>query len=647
MNQEAWQLRPRDEVGDVVWEQAMQLQARQGTERRAIGEASLVLYFGNGRHSTGGRVADPGDLMADMGTGVNYAPSQNIIQMVVDTIVSHTIRNRVRPFFLTERGKVDERERAMGMMRAVEGIFMDQGIYADLGLWVAQAGYLWDGGLVKVIADYARNRITLQRVYPWEWLIPEREGAFGDPWQGFHVYAIDRQELLAEYEENADAAKAIRDAQPVPREFVGGDETGGQVSDMVLVVEAYHRPTKYVDLDDEKSWGMKDGKVDSSVDCGHDGRRVVMVQDFVLTDEPWPLELPVAEFFPARNPSDYWSRGVPETLAGAQMKIDEYQQRKAEILHRHAVPWLVMWKAAKLKRGSIANDTARVFESQVAPSQALYYLQNNAVPGELIAEQEKIVQWALAQYGLNEMSLYGEKPPGIEHAPGMEHLLEEQNMRHTQKFRAWENFHIKLARLVVEHCRLMALKDKQFEIMWGDAHDLRREKWRDVDLDRGKFITKIWAANLLPQTPGMKMARLEKLVTQGILTPELARTQLGEEYPDVEALLGDAGSGERAIRKMLDKVVRGGMNVNTFPNPFMNIAMAKQLATDRINALIADDAEQRYIDNVQRFWEVMNEYELRQTNSSAQATAGELPPAQALPPAPPPVEGVPPGAPIQ
>lgn len=620
-----WTLRGA-ELGEAAWSRAMDLQQRQGVERRSIGDAALVLYFGNGRHSTSGRVSDPGDIVADMGLGQAFQPSQNIIQMVTDTIVGHTIRNRVRPFFLTEQGKLEDQENAKGMMQATEGIFHENGIYGDLGLWVAQSGYLWDGGLLKVIPDYERNWVSFQRVYPWEWLIPEREGALGEPWQGFHVYPMDRHELLSAYGDDAAHRKAIEEAEPVPREFVGGDESGGEVSDMVLVVEGYHRATTYVDVDDPKCWGIVEGKFDPNADPGHDGKRVVMIADHVLAEEPWPLDdLPVAEFFPARDPSDYWSRGVAETLAGAQMRIDEYQTRIAEILHRHAVPRLLMWKAAKVKKAAFNNDVGSYTETQVPPGQAAMYLQPNAVPGDLIAELQKTVDWAFAQYGLNAMSLYGEKPTGLDHAPGMEHMFEEQSLRHTQKFRAWETFHIKLARLTVEMCRLLALRDPQFSVMWGDSKSLQKLRWKDFELKRKAFTTTIWAANLLPQTPGMKQKRLNDLVAQKIITPELARTALAEEYPDVGALVGDEAAAERAIRTMLDDVVKKGVTVETMPDPYVNVELGKRMTVDRINALRADRTDQKFIDRAVRFWEALHEYELRGVAETANAQQGIVP----------------------
>jgi hypothetical protein len=66
-------------------------------------------------------------------------------------------------------------------------------------------------------------------------------------------------------------------------------------------------------------------------------------------------------------------------------------------------------------------------------------------------------------------------------------------------------------------CRLLALRDPQFSIMWGDAKSLERQKWRDIALKNKTFTTTVWAANLLPQTPGMKQKRLNDLVAQKII----------------------------------------------------------------------------------------------------------------------------------
>lgn len=656
--------------GRSAWRSGWKLYQRQGQEKKGVLQDALFVYFGNERHRLGGEYTG-GYGILDLLGNVTEPPGQNVIQMIVDMMVSHTVHNKVRPFFLTEKGSVEDQEEAEGMMKAVEGIFQTEGLYDKLGLTVCKLGYIADGGFVMVVTDYARKKVTLSLVLPHEWLVPPREARKGDPRQGFYVRPVPRSMLLEEYGWEVVDGKRVKtehydviaELRNLPRDLTEGSVEDDEISDDILVMDAFHLPSGYVDLDDETAFGLgenEDGEQEilPDVDPCHDGRKMVIIGGdesgcHVLCDEPYPYdEFPVCEFFPSRNPVGYGSRGVPETLAAGQLAVNRYNRRIENIIHFHAVPRLVAWTMARLNLNKITNDFADILQSKVPANQAAQYLQPPGVPPELLNRVDKLIQWMKSQYGVNDMSLSGEKPPGLDHAPGMEHLLEETTLRHTEKFEAWNLFHTKLARRVVEACRMLALDDPKFEIFWGDNHELKKIRWRDVELSRKAFITKIWPTSLLPQTPGMKMRRLAELQAMGAMTPQQTQAALVKEYPDIEKLAGDTGAAEKNIRSKLDDCAKTGYSEANMPHPYMNLELAKLLATEKINALESDGASPGAVDSVVQWWETANELLLRATATQVQAQAGAAPPPGPVPGdpgapmvPPPPMPGAPPGAP--
>lgn len=642
----------RDARAAAAWSAAWKLFQTQGQAKKGVLQDALFVYFGNERHRLGGEYTG-GFGILDLLGNLSEPPGQNVIQMIVDMMVSHTIRNKVRPFFLTEKGDVAEREGAQGMMRAVEGIFQNEKLFGPLGVATAKIGYIADGGFVKSVPDYARKKVTLQAVLPHEWLVPPREARKGNPRQGFHVYSADRAMLLEDYgwERDEDGKRVktenydiIKGCKTLPRSLSDDEVDQDSVSDQLLVVEAYHLPSGYVDLDDESAFGMKDGTLDETVDPGHDGRRMVMIgggdgkSSHCLLDEPYPYEeFPVCEFFPSQNPVGYGSRGVPETLAAAQLAVNRYNRRIENIMHLHAVPRLIAWTMAKLNLNKVTNDVADILHSKVPANQAVNYLQPPGVPPELLNRVDKLIAWMKAQYGVNDMTLSGEKPKGLDHAPGMEHLLEETTLRHTEKFEAWNNFHVKLARRCIEACRMLALHDPDFEIYWGDNKELKRIKWKDVELSRKRFVVNVWPTSMVPKTPGMQMRRLGELLGMQVITPQQAQASLVDQYPDVAGMVGDAAAAERNIRAKLDKIAKDGYSEDTMPHPYMNLELCKVFAAEKINQFECDGVDESTIDEVRRFWEDANDLQLRETAANAQAQAGAAPA-----PGPPSVEAPPP-----
>lgn len=658
----------RDDRAREVHQRAIRLRNTQGNEKKGVLDDALTAYFGNDRHMTSGAYTGAMGLLSLLGGNLE-PPGQNVIQSIVDQMTSYTIHNKVRTFALTERGDFKAREDAQNITHAVEGVMHLEELYGPLGVMTAKLAFLSDGGFVKVIADYARRKVTYLPVLAHEWLVPTKEAQKGKPRQGFHAYPVDRAMLLEDFgwttNEDGERTKtelydAIKSARSVPREMTDADMMSeDECADQVMVVDAYHLPSGYVDLDEPEAFGLnEEDELDDSVDPKHDGRRMMTIGGSTdvgvvcLLDEPYPHgEFPVCEFFPSLNPVGYGSRGVPETLAAGQLAVNRHNARIEKIMHTHAVPRLVAWRQAKINPNKVTNGAADILQSNTPPQQALMYLQPPGVPPELLNRVDKLIAWMKAQYGVNDMTLSGEKPPGLDHAPGMEHLQDELTLRHTEKSEGWNAFMLKVARRTVEAIRMLALRYPDFAVdYFGDDKELVRIEWKKCELKRKQFVMRIWPSNLLPQTPGMKLRRINELAASfPELKPQL-QSALVDQYPDVAAMAGQAMYAEKNIRAMLDKIARNGLSEETMPHPYMNIALAKALSAEMINRLEYDGENPNSIDQVIAFNEQCIALELRMQNDAAVAAAGKgappAPGAQAAPlapPAAPPPQGPPNG----
>lgn len=653
-----------DERGREMVNRAITLYKQIGVERRDALDAALTAYYGNSRHCLSSANFRSEQVVAFLATTFGLSdlhdapPGQNLIQMVVNTMVGHTIHDKVRPFFLTEKGDADAREQAQGMMRATEGILTSEGMYGDLAVALAKLGYLSDGGFLDVIPDYARNKVTLRLVLPHEWLVEKGERV------GYRYEIVDKWMALEDFgyrtnekgeREKTELYELIKNAPKVPSDFQDDEPNeDGSHCDRVLIIHGYHRPSGYVDLDDEASFGLNDdGEVDDSVDPGHDGIRLVCLSDgTVLHQEPYPYDdTPICEFFPSKDPVSYGSCGIPERLAGVQLAINKHNRRIEGIIHLHAVPRIVAQRQSKINPNKISNGLADILWSNTPVGQAIQYLQPPPVPGDLINRNERLEAWGKALSGTNDMALAGEKPAGVDHAPGMEHLSEELTLRHTEESDAWKRLFIKASKRIVECCRMLALRDPNFEVVFEDDKFLERIKWRDVELERKRFSLKTWPTNLLAKTPAAKMRRLTELKALGAVTDQQIQAALVDEYPDLAGLVGDAASSEKNLRRKIDKIAKHGYAEEYAPHPYINPAMAKALALEAINRF-EEEGNDEAMDNVIEFYEAVDDLELARAAKQNAAMQGVAPPAPAMgaPPAPPgapPVPGPPvPPAPI-
>lgn len=617
-----------------IWQEGYSLLRSDGLDRRTRASNALFLYYGNNRHSF-----DATRSLLEEWLPFD-PPGFNVIQAAVDTKTAHIVRNKVRPMFVTERGDSEMVERAKGLQRAVESVFFEVGIYGAEGVSVCRDGQLFEAGGMKFTPDAESGRVLGERVFAHEVLISDAEARYGHPRQMWHAHTVDRRVLLKRFADQPKAAELIERAEPAPIELINRSLVeANEVADQVVVLEYWRLPAGRVDASKREAFGRdKEGRLDPKIDPGHDGRHMMLLDGGALLDEPWPYDyFPIAWYKPLRHAVGYWSRSIPETLAGSQLLINRYNDRIDKIIRLHAVPRMVVSRAAKLSKAKLTNGLADVLEVNGPASQAVYLLQPNSIPAELLRRIDDITRWAEKQVGLSEMSLAARKPPGVDHAPGMQHLADTESIRHTTDFRSWEDFHVEAARMVVDCCRML----DQFggvdqEFLWGNSKQLRRLKWSEVDMPADRYHLRVWPTNLLPMTPGARKSFVIDMVNAGLFNQKQAMSAL--DFPDVDALVGDTTATSENVDRVLEEARAGKRPV---VHPYMDLELLRRRSIDTINRLEADGESDEAIEGVRRVFEDAERL-------LATPPPGAPPPDGAVPPppegAPPPL---PPGAPPQ
>src|SRR5512146_339110 len=109
---------------------------------------------------------------------------------------------------------------------------------------------------------------------------------------------------------------------------------------------------------------------------------------------------------------------------------------------------------------------------------------------------------------------------------------------------------------------------------------------------------------------------------------------LADEYPDVQAIVGDKSATLSNIEHKLELVIKSGkLDGEALPHPFMDLQLAKQIALGRLNALETDGAPSDVLLAV-RQWIAQVDEEI--ANITPPPTPGVGPDGQPLPKGPPP-----------
>lgn len=616
---EAWFDLSTDDVHKGAWKFAQGLYSKQSDDRRERAEDCLALYEGIASRQLG--------LLAATSWGVDPA-TFNAIGSVVDTRASHVFQNKVRPFFLTQKGNWEERERAQAMQKAVEGLFHEAGIYGELGQHVCWDGETSDAGCVKVTPDYANKRILIERIRAQDVYVDSRDAQLGYPKNWTIITTADRADLLALCKDSKpEVIEAIQNAQVAPSDMYDEDDelSDNETSDRVAVAELWHIPS-----------GATDKSVDDAWEIGkqHNGRHTIVLisgdsASCTLVDEAWPFPYPPIAFYrPKKRRRGYWSQSVPERLCGAQLSINRMLKRVDGIMNLHARPLVYVNKQARVNTDKITNSWASIIEGNGPAGSAIQYITPQSVPAEYIAQIQRIISWCFEQEGVSELSASAKKPAGIEAAVAIQALQDTESIRHTDVFRAWEDFHVRLARICVDAIRMLAEQVPDYKVMWGDAKDLKQIDWKEADLEDSKFYMMVWPTNLLPQTPSAKLQRVVDMMRQGLISPQQGLMLL--DFPDLDAVLGDANAALTNIEQKLSEAAKGGDTFKAMPHPYLQLDAAWKLAVDRINRLESEGAPQEAIENLIAWAEDVKHYR----DLAAQQPPPGAPPAGG-PPLPP------------
>lgn len=651
---QVWEERETPE--QLVIQRGRSLLEHDGASRRERADAASTLYHCSPRYGFGGFVDIFNSLEGLEPIGFN------VIRSCVDTKINHVVRNKVRPLFVTERGDSTLKEKALGMQRAVEGVFKTSKIYGDLGTQVCRHGYLFEGGGLQIEPDYANHRVSVDLVRAHEFLVDPDEAERGDPRQAWRVRYIPRDVLMKRFGEDPASAQAIADSSQNENQTRPNSHTFDTSADLIEVWEYWHLPSGYVDADqgsedaaESDEPGTDDGEpIDESPEplaetgrrsVDSRGRHVICIKGHTLLDEAWKYDyFPVAWFKPYRAATGWWSVGLPERLWSAQFKLNEYNKRIDQIIKMHAVPKMIVDRRAKIKLAKFTNDVANIFETSSNPTTSVYYLTPQSVPAELFRRVEDIIRWCREETGISEMSMYARKPAGVDHAPGMQMLADTETIRHTVDFRAWEQFHVDAAKMIVDALRLLALNDEDYELFFADSKQLRRIKWKDVNLEDERFHLTVWPTNLLPQTPAAKLSTAMDMYNAQLWSKD--QTLLVLDYPDTEAVTGDLTAALENIERLIDDAKAGKVAI---PEPYMNLQLMLTTVVNAINRAEADREPDEQIEPLRTLWQQTNDLiqKMQADALAMQAAAaqgggmGGAPPAAAAPAAPPQLSAVP------
>ena len=508
-------------------------------------------------------------MVSDLRTRLPSArPSWNVIQSVIDTVVSYVASDLPRIRFATSDGPYEERQLAIKQSDCIDGLFWATGFKAEARDAFRDA--CWSGdGFVKWFIDHAN--ISCERVFPSEIYVDPLDGLWGRPRSIHHVKTVSKQSLRdklgRKYLEAIDNSTLVDEHNPCRQTIL----------EPTSFCESFHLPGP-------------DGK---------GGRHVIWMSSATVKDDTWEYDcFPISRVGWLPRPRGYNMRGLPEMLRSTQREVNRLLQK----IHNHlrlASTKVFLQKGSRVNKRALNNREMGVIEYAGQQKPTIETIA--AIAPEYYQHLERLYMRAFEIAGVSMMHAQVRKPDGLNSGKS---LIEFDEMQ-TKRFKEVER---RLHDFVVENGL----------IAWMMANKLKKGSSKSVHVmarpERGGRIYKVefpadefkpdeyraraYATNSLADHPAGRYQLMEMMVQ---LDPNMQKhaVQLWDN-PDLRAFTDRENSDQRLIEKIAHMILTGDEDVPD-PEPTMDLQLAADQMRRILNEAIADGEPQPKIDRI-RTW---------------------------------------------
>lgn len=431
--------------------------------------------------------------------------SLNVVAACVDTLQAKIAKNKPRPSFLTDGGAFKEQTQAKALDKFTRGWFYESKIYLE-GAKVFRDGCIFDVGALHIYRDFDSGRVCVERVLPDELFVDDAEAVYGKPRQMFRRKFVSRDQVEAfAYGKDGKCDKEmlerIREAKP-PQD---AEQRG--FGDVLEVWEAWHVPSK-------KGAG--------------DGIHVIAIKGCELYSEEWTKEyFPFAFFKFSERTMGFWGQGLAERLSGIQLEINRLLRSVSEQLRRKGRGRIFAKIGSKVNPAHITNGIADlVFYTGDTPP----VVDNaNAVAAEEFMQLDRLYQRAFQEAGISELSAGAKKPSGLDAAVALREFNDIESERFIMVGKAYEQFYMDAAQIALD---MIADSPGDYKVKLIGKHRTETLNWKDVDLDRDRYVMQMFPVSSLPQTPAYRYQRVKEMMADGFIDKATADRLL--DLPDIE-----------------------------------------------------------------------------------------------------------------
>lgn len=478
------------------------------------------------------------------GPSIQSRVTLNIIQSMVDTVVSKIAKNRPKPMFLTEGGDWSQQRRAKKLSQFLEGQFDACDFYAKAARAFLDS-CIFGTGALKIFKSGAE--IKVERVFIDEIKVDDRESIYGEPRQLHQEKLIHKDVLKEMFPKKADL---IESAISDPNVYSYG--TNKAAKEMICVRESWHLP---------------------SGEGAGDGKHALTMKGLNLFEEEYEKHyFPFVFWRWGLRPLGFFGQGLAEQLQGLQLEINKILRTIQVSMHLVSVPKLFVEYGSKIVDAHLDNRIGSIirYNGQVPTPGQL-----GVIPPELFSHLDRLYQRAYEIAGVSQLSATSAKPAGLNSGKALREYNDLETERFMSVAQRYEKAFLDAVPMMIDLAKEIdeeLEEDGGYKVKVKGKKFLKTIKWHEVSMEEDQYSMSVFPISALSSTPAARLAEVQELISAGFVTREDAIKLL--DYPDLQSFYNLETAPGEDIDMVIEKAMDDGEYMT--PEPYQNLEFGIQ-----------------------------------------------------------------------
>lgn len=472
--------------------------------------------------------------------------TMNVVQSMIDTVVSKITKNKPRPMFLTDGGDWSLQRKAKKLTQFIEGQFYSTDFYTKSATAFLHA-CIFGTGALKIFRVGAE--IKCEHVFIDEIIVDDNEALYGQPRQ-MHQKKWIHREVLKQMFPGKEKQHAISTVGKFTEDYMQPQTSDVVASEMIQVIESWHLPSG------------KDAE---------DGRHTITIENCTLLEEPYEKDyFPFVFFRWGLRPLGFFGQGISEQLQGLQLEINKILRTIQVSMHLVSIPKIFVEASSKIVTAHLNNKIGGIIKyAGVKPEPG----QLGVIPPELFSHLDRLYQRCYEVVGVSQLAATSAKPAGLNSGKALRMYNDIETERFMSVGMRYEQAFLDAAKQFIDLAReIEESEDEGLKVKVKGDKFMKTIKWKDVDIDNDKYLMQMFPTSALSQNPSSRLQEVQELMQAGIVGKENGTKLLN--FPDLEAFYNMENAGLEDIERQIEMMIDEG-DYQT-PEPYQNLPLGIQ-----------------------------------------------------------------------